>query len=448
MDSSASIPSVCFTVEKIIGISSGGDGNTRNYHVQWAPTWVSSWNLRGCEKLIQQFLREQQGFAQKNDAVSDETYDDAMLEKKDERNGNSKNNIDSNNDNTNNTNTINTNHTNNYSKINNSSTCNDYENGNSANQEVKDMVNEKNDNGNDNECYPDPSANMEHYNDDSYTTVKMESFSDHEEEFTNKLSMDELESAPEDLSKDYFNPDPYSNRHNANYYNISMVNRGTNSLHDKSFPGNSSKYTAKEESNAPGGKQQRKRQRLERACPYCDKVFDRESTLLTHSRSHTGERPFVCAHCGKGFTTNGNKVRHAKTCTERKVDDMAVQDLDALRESESADEIPSITIINDTAIHSPENSLVQILDDKTDAQMSILEDETCLAGTAVQNFSAVEDESITQQNPSVAIINDEKTDILVPLLTNNVQKYETSDSSGAIFDDGTSGRSPPIYNDW
>jgi len=47
-------PSVCFVVEKIIGVSSG-DGNMKNYQVQWAPTWVSSSNLVGCQHLIEEF---------------------------------------------------------------------------------------------------------------------------------------------------------------------------------------------------------------------------------------------------------------------------------------------------------------------------------------------------------------------------------------------------------
>ena len=51
-------PTVCFKVERVIGISSG-DEYTRNYRVQWAPTWVSGLNLSGCEQLIEQFLLEQ-----------------------------------------------------------------------------------------------------------------------------------------------------------------------------------------------------------------------------------------------------------------------------------------------------------------------------------------------------------------------------------------------------
>jgi len=59
MNGPSLFPSVCFVVEKIIGVSSG-DGNMKNYQVQWAPTWVSSSNLVGCQHLIQEFINKQQ----------------------------------------------------------------------------------------------------------------------------------------------------------------------------------------------------------------------------------------------------------------------------------------------------------------------------------------------------------------------------------------------------
>jgi len=58
MNGPSLFPSVCFVVEKIIGVSSG-DGNMKNYQVQWAPTWVSSSNLVGCQHLIEEFNSQQ-----------------------------------------------------------------------------------------------------------------------------------------------------------------------------------------------------------------------------------------------------------------------------------------------------------------------------------------------------------------------------------------------------
>jgi len=66
-------PSVCFEVQKIIGVSFG-HGNTRNYQVQWAPTWISSTNLIGCEHLIDDFNSTRNRL--ENDMEDQEMVDD------------------------------------------------------------------------------------------------------------------------------------------------------------------------------------------------------------------------------------------------------------------------------------------------------------------------------------------------------------------------------------
>ena len=47
----------------------------------------------------------------------------------------------------------------------------------------------------------------------------------------------------------------------------------------------------------------------------CGKVFDKNSTLVAHSRSHTGERPFKCtfAGCSWAFRTSSKLRRHEKS---------------------------------------------------------------------------------------------------------------------------------------
>lgn len=48
-------------------------------------------------------------------------------------------------------------------------------------------------------------------------------------------------------------------------------------------------------------------------CKLCNKHFGSSSALETHIRSHTGDKPFLCSICEKGFSTKGNlKVSFAK----------------------------------------------------------------------------------------------------------------------------------------
>jgi hypothetical protein len=49
-------------------------------------------------------------------------------------------------------------------------------------------------------------------------------------------------------------------------------------------------------------------------CPYCNKAFNRPSSLRIHTYSHTGEKPFVCpeANCGREFSVQSNMRRHIR----------------------------------------------------------------------------------------------------------------------------------------
>ncbi|KAI9252487.1 hypothetical protein EDC94DRAFT_620691 [Helicostylum pulchrum] len=49
-------------------------------------------------------------------------------------------------------------------------------------------------------------------------------------------------------------------------------------------------------------------------CPFCNKAFNRPSSLRIHTYSHTGEKPFVCQEdgCGRQFSVQSNMRRHMR----------------------------------------------------------------------------------------------------------------------------------------
>ncbi|CAO3702331.1 unnamed protein product [Rhizopus stolonifer] len=49
-------------------------------------------------------------------------------------------------------------------------------------------------------------------------------------------------------------------------------------------------------------------------CPYCEKAFNRPSSLRIHTYSHTGEKPFICSKegCGRTFSVQSNMRRHLR----------------------------------------------------------------------------------------------------------------------------------------
>ncbi|XP_072893879.1 uncharacterized protein [Hemitrygon akajei] len=47
-------------------------------------------------------------------------------------------------------------------------------------------------------------------------------------------------------------------------------------------------------------------------CSDCGKGFTQSTYLLVHQSVHTGERPFTCSECGKGFTQSSTLMAHQR----------------------------------------------------------------------------------------------------------------------------------------
>jgi uncharacterized Zn-finger protein len=50
-------------------------------------------------------------------------------------------------------------------------------------------------------------------------------------------------------------------------------------------------------------------------CDVCGKGFSDNSNLHKHIRAHTGDKPYKCDKCGQGFSKKASLQKHARTHT-------------------------------------------------------------------------------------------------------------------------------------
>lgn len=346
-------PSVFFQVQKILGVSMGM-GNVPTYQVEWAPCWISSVHLLGCDTLIEEFHRKTVKSTNKQYTNQSESVRDPLL---------CSSNTDLIDDQYNETNTESSKGNPSYPEKENcdfqlnvkqESTTEDILMVNLSSDDVVTSLNEistsnqiKDPEDQSNILVNQPSTSSEAFNfseNESVTHTESQDISSDEgdeeinEAFINKISecdkiYDIFKMDPNQQTSNFdmeggkrsenFNYKPYEREYKCTVklkcsFCTSTFSQKNNMIsHHKAHHGDVADMSyevinaSSEEFDCSISDVEGRVDELGRkACPICGNYF---TNVNRHMRVHTGERPFKCTVCERTFSQSTSMKRHMKT---------------------------------------------------------------------------------------------------------------------------------------
>ncbi|CAB3252305.1 unnamed protein product [Arctia plantaginis] len=170
--------------------------------------------------------------------------------------------------------------------------------------------------------------------------LKVDSFDD--VKVKEEIEDDESENKPADElpGDDFRNDDENDDVKNEDFKDDSPSD-------DDYFPSNTWASTPKCDPSPPPSPKPRKTAALKtNTCEICNKEISSASYMRVHMRTHTGEKPFKCYTCGRGFITSSKMNRHVLTHgNDAKEEEIKQEDAEVKEEEEAPTEDDSSGLI-------------------------------------------------------------------------------------------------------